>query len=93
MILINKKYWQDMKNFVEDISIKFRYFLNQEQFGANYVVEKYTKIPVEIHISADIQKVKYRPITSMGRYIGRSLITLEKQALIRLQKMLLRVLL
>jgi len=37
------------------------------------VVDKDTKISVKIRISADIQKVKYRPIISVDRYIDRSL--------------------
>jgi len=36
---------------------------NQNEFGTNCAVDKHTKISVEICISADIQKVKYRPIT------------------------------
>jgi len=32
------------------------------------------KISVKICISADIQKVKYRPIISVDRYIGWSLV-------------------
>jgi len=51
---------------------------NQDEFGTNCVVGKHTKISVKIsvefRISVDIQKVKYRPIISVDRYIGRSLI-------------------
>jgi len=75
MKIISKKYWQDMKNFVEQISIKFGGFLlNQDELSTNCAVDKNTKISVEIRISADIQKVKYRPIISVDRYIGRSLV-------------------
>jgi len=45
--------------------------LNQDEFGSNCAVDKRTKILVEIRISADIQKVKYRPMISVDRYIGR----------------------
>jgi len=63
-----------MKNFVEQISIKFGDFLlNQLKFGSNCAVEKHTEISVKICISADIQKVKYRPMISVNLYIGRSL--------------------
>jgi len=41
-----------MKNFVDDISIKFG-DLNQDKFGTNCAVDKHTKISVEICISAD----------------------------------------
>jgi len=43
-----------------------------------HAVDKHTKISVkisvEIRISANIQTVKYRPIISVGRCIGRSLV-------------------
>jgi len=56
-----------MENFVEQISIKFRgFYFNQDEFGSNCPVDKHTKISVKICISADIQKVKYRPIISVG---------------------------
>jgi len=61
-----------MQNFVVEISIKFRWFLlNQDEFVSN-CCSKHSKISVEIHISADIQKVKYRRCTdiSVGLYIG-----------------------
>jgi len=58
-----------MKNFVEQISIKFRgFWRNQGEFGTNYAVDKHTKISVEICISDDIQKVKYRLIILMNQY-------------------------
>jgi len=38
-----------MKNFVEQISKKFRVLLNQDEFGINCAVDKHTKILVEIH--------------------------------------------
>jgi len=56
MKIISKKYWQDMKNAVEQISINFR--LSQDEFGSNCAVDKHTKISVKIRISADIHKVK-----------------------------------
>jgi len=46
---------------------------NQDEFGTNCAVDKCTKISMEIRLSADIQKVKYRPVISVDRYIGRSL--------------------
>jgi len=43
--------------------------LNQDEFGTNCAVDQHTKIsikiPVEIRLSADFQKVKYRPILSV----------------------------
>jgi len=57
------------KNFVEQISIKFEGFLrNQDEFSTNLAVDKHSKISVQIRISADIQKVKYR-WTAVGLYI------------------------
>jgi len=67
MKIISKKYWQDRKNFVEQISIKFEGF-NQDEFDSHCAVDKHTKISVKIRISADIQKIKYRPIISVDRY-------------------------
>jgi len=49
-----------MKNFVEQISIKFEGLLNPGEFGANCAVDEHTKIEVEIRISVDFRKVKYR---------------------------------
>jgi len=71
-----------MKNFVEQISIKFGvFYLIKMNLVQNYVVDKHTKISVkismEICISADIQKVKYRPIKSVDRYFGRSLVQIQ----------------
>jgi len=44
MKIISKKYWQDMKNFVDQISIKFGGFhLKQDKFGSNYAVDRHTK--------------------------------------------------
>jgi len=73
MKIISKKYWQDMKTFN-----KIRGFLlNQDEFGSNCAVEKHTKISVKlsikIRISADIQMSKYRPIISVDRLFGWSL--------------------
>jgi len=50
-----------------------RFLLKQVEFGSNCAVDKHTKISVDIRISADIQKVKYRKIILVDRYIGRSL--------------------
>jgi len=65
-------YWQDMKNFVEQISKIRRFLRNQDEFGTNCAVDKHTKISVKIswkiRISADIQKDKYRPIILVGLY-------------------------
>jgi len=66
-------YWQDMKNFVEQIPIKFRSFNVIKMNLVQIVLSTNTKILVEIRISADIQKVKHRPIISVDRYIGQSL--------------------
>jgi len=44
------------------------------------------KISVEICVSADIQKVKYRPKISVDRYTGRSLANLKIQILILCHK-------
>jgi len=44
----------------------FFFIFNQDEFGKNRAVDKHTKISVEIRISADIQKVKYRQIISVG---------------------------
>jgi len=64
-----------MKNFVEQISIKFGGFYKiRDEFGTYCAVDKHTKISVDICISADIEKVKYRAIISVDRYIGRSLV-------------------
>jgi len=40
MKIISKKYWKDMKNFVEQISIKFGGFFirNQDEFGSKTVL-------------------------------------------------------
>jgi len=73
MKIIRKKYWQGMKNFVEQISIKFGGFYSIKMNLYKLCCRHVTKILVEIHISTDIQKVKYRPIMSVGRYIGWSL--------------------
>jgi len=67
MKIISKKFWQDMKKFVEQISRKlWRILCNQDGFGSNYAAGKHTnrfnisvKISVEILISTDIQMVKY----------------------------------
>jgi len=53
-----------MKNF-EQITIKVgRFYVIQDEFGTNCAVDKHTKIPVkisvEICVTADILKVKYR---------------------------------
>jgi len=53
-------YWQDMKNFTEQIRRIVRSLHNQDKFGVNYAVEKHTKISVEIRISANIPNDKYR---------------------------------
>jgi len=45
------------------------FLLNQDELITNCAVDKHTKISVEICISADIQKVKYRPI-SLDLYVG-----------------------
>jgi len=34
MEFLSKQYWQDMKNFVEQIYKKIRFLLNQDEFGA-----------------------------------------------------------
>jgi len=55
-----------MKNCLKKI---WRILFNQDEFDTNCAVDKYTKmlikILVEIRISADIQKVKYRPTISV----------------------------
>jgi len=67
MKIISKKYLQDMKKFVEQIS---RILLNQDEFGINCAVDKHTKISGKISISADIERSNIGgPI-----YIDRSLI-------------------
>jgi len=67
-------YWQDMKNFIKQIPIKFIGFYIIKMNLVQTAVDKHTKISMEISISADnIQKVKYRPIISVDQYIGRSL--------------------
>jgi len=70
-------YWQDMKNFVEQIPIKFEGFFVIKRNLVQNAIDKYTKISVklsmEIRILADIQNVKYRPIISVDRYVGQSL--------------------
>jgi len=43
MKIISKKYWQDMKNFVEQISIKLWFLLK-----TNLDRDEHTKISVEI---------------------------------------------
>jgi len=67
-----------MKNVVKFQQNLQVYLLKQDKFGTNCTVDKHTKISVkisvEICISADIQKVKYRPIISVDRYIDRSLV-------------------
>jgi len=40
------------------VSLNFGSFLGEDEFVTNCAVDKYTKISVEIHTSADIQKVK-----------------------------------
>jgi len=55
----------------------WRFLLNQDEFDTNCAIDKNTKISVEIRISADIQKVKYRPIISVDRYIGRSVVCMS----------------
>jgi len=37
--------------------------LNQYEFGTNCAVDKHTKMSVEICISTDIQKVRYRSVS------------------------------
>jgi len=34
--------------------------LKQDEFGSNCAVDKHSKISVEVRVSVDIQKVKYR---------------------------------
>jgi len=41
-------YWQDMKNFVEQIPITVRILCDQDEFGINCAVDKHPKISVEI---------------------------------------------
>jgi len=58
-------YWQDLKNLVEQIPINFGGFPikfrgYQDEFGTNCAVGKHTKLLVEIRLSVDIQKLKYR---------------------------------
>jgi len=71
-----------MKNFVEQISIKFRdLYLIKMNLVQLCLIDKHTKISakisVEIRISADIQKTKYRPIILVDRYIGRFLVSIS----------------
>jgi len=48
-------HWQDMKNFVEQISIKIGGFLrNQDEFGTNCAVNK--QIMMNIRILTDISR-------------------------------------
>jgi len=47
--------------------------LYQDEFGT-ICLDKYTKISVVIRILSDIQKFKYRPVTLVDLYIGRSLV-------------------
>jgi len=69
MKIISKKYQQDMKKFCwTNFNKIWRFFLKQDEFGTNCAVDKHTKISVEIRISADIRKVKYRPIISVDRH-------------------------
>jgi len=55
-----------MKNFVEQISIKFGGFYLNKMNLIQTAVDKHTKISVKVCISADIQKSKYRPIISQS---------------------------
>jgi len=77
MKIISKVYWQDMKNFVEQISIKFEgftFYLIKINLVQTVSLDKHTKksvkISVKIRMSADIQRVKYQTIISVDRYIG-----------------------
>jgi len=63
MKIISKKYRQDTKNFIEQISINSGFF-TEDEFDSNCAEDKHTKISVEIRISADIQRVKYRSVSS-----------------------------
>jgi len=45
---------------------KIRKFLrNQDEFVTNCAVNKHTKISMEIRLSADIQKVNYRSVSTL----------------------------
>jgi len=65
-----------MKNFVEQISIKSGGFFTKSRWNwyklyclqAHQNIGRYSKG----QISAVIQKVKYRPLMSVDRYVGRS---------------------
>jgi len=69
-------YRQDMKNFVKQISIKFRgfYFIKMNLVQNVLYRQAQQNISVEVRISSDIQNVKYRPVISVDRYISRSLV-------------------
>jgi len=63
-----------MKNFVGQISIKFGgFYLNK----MTLVQTVLPKISVEIRLSADIQKVKYRPIILVDRYLVGLIYTIK----------------
>jgi len=42
-IISKKKYYQDMKSFVEQISLKYEGFINQDEFGTNRTIKKHIK--------------------------------------------------
>jgi len=60
-------YWQGMKTFFEQIPLKFWGFcVIKTNLVQTVLVDNHTKISVEICISADIPKVKYRFVSSLN---------------------------
>jgi len=91
MKMISKKYSQDMKNFVEQILIKFRSFYLIDELGSICAVDKHTEISVKIRISADIKKGKYRwtdmSVSLWPRYLKESQMKLLSDFQLATQKL------
>jgi len=76
MKIISKTYWKDRKNFIEQISIKFGdfYYLMKMNLFWTVPLTSTPKYREKFLYRPDIQKVKYRLIISVNRYIVRSLV-------------------
>jgi len=76
MKIIIKKYWQDMKNFVEKISIKIEGFYLINMNLVQTLQYKHTKISVEIRILTEIPKGQ-KSANNIGGPIYRSISSLK----------------